>query len=65
MYSLKTARCNNEACSIQTFEYASCNLPICPLCGFCSNCGYPESKHEDDTCPETCQLRINSHDTHS
>ncbi len=55
MFTIKQATCKNPDCSIDTFNYASCELPICPACGICARCGKPLDEHIDGCCPtEEC-----------
>ena len=60
MFTIKQARCNNPDCMVDTFNYASCEPPICPACGVCADCGYPEEEHSDDgECPNDTAEEVN------
>lgn len=57
MFSVLVRKCNNNDCLVDTFNYASCNAPICPACGVCARCGYPDVEHgkyNGDECPNEC-----------
>jgi hypothetical protein len=51
MFSILTATCHNDSCTVNSFTYASCEPPICPACQVCADCGYEEFEHEDGSCP--------------
>jgi len=55
MFSINQAHCNNRECTVDTFNYASCEPPICPACKICADCGEEEQEHDGSgSCPRTC-----------
>ena len=61
MIEVRNIRCGNPDCMVYSFNYATCESPICPACHVCADCGRDESEHGQE-CEQSCDECQNSTD---